>query len=294
MKDCIRNFFAIIAVAALGLGVYNFLKQPATLGTAEDVGSKVFDRVISRGELRVGYLIMPPYMSRQAASDSMSGIFADVVEEMGRRLNLKVNWVEEVNIATLSEGLDAGRYDMIGFPLWPSAERSKKVGFSIPLLYTTVGCYVRTDDRRFDQGLAAINSEQIRVSTIDGEMAESIAKSDFPMAQRVALPPLSDYSQLLLQVVSKKADVAFNNAKDARRFMARNPSQLRELGSEPVRVFPECFVLPLGDVKFQSMIDVTVRELIENGFLIKALMRNGEDPQDYFMPARPYRGGVSK
>jgi polar amino acid transport system substrate-binding protein len=249
-----------------------------------------YDRVIRSGELRVGYLILPPVLSKNTASGQLSGISYDFTEEMGRRLGLKVRWIEEVSLATLSTGLDSGRLDMIAFPLWRSAARAKNVAFSVPLYYTTVGIYVREDDNRFDSDVLLINSPDVRISGMDGELAADIARTDFPKAKLDLLPQFSDYSQMLLEIATRKADVTFFDRVFGKRFMRQNPGKIKDVsGDNPIRVFAECLILPLGDTKFLSMINASVAELVENGNLDRIFEQNGEDPREYYRVAIPYR-----
>ena len=56
---------------------------------------------------------------------------------------------------------------------------------------------------------SVINSPQVRVATIDGELAETIAQTDFPKAQRVGQPQMAEITTMLLNVKENKADVAF-------------------------------------------------------------------------------------
>jgi ABC-type amino acid transport substrate-binding protein len=250
----------------------------------------VMERVSHSGELRVGYLIEPPYLSKGGSPDGVSGIFYDVMQTMGEHLGLRVRWVEEVSLATLATGLDTGRYDMIAFSLWRNAGRAKNVAFSTPLFYSTLGIYVRANDNRFDQNRQAINNHGIRVASMDGELAGEIARNEFPLATVSALPQLSDYSQMLLEVVSGKADVTFFNRVLGSRFMRQNPGQLRDIsGSTPIRVYAECFLLPLRDPAFKSMIDASLLEMIENGDIDRAFRKNGENPDEYYRPIVPYR-----
>jgi len=250
----------------------------------------VMERVLQSGELRVGYLLEPPYLSKDGSPDGSSGIFYDVTKTMGEHLGLKVRWVEEVSLATLATGLDTGRYDMIAFSLWRNAGRAKNVAFSTPLFYSTLGIYVRASDNRFDLDRRAINNRGIRVASMDGELAGDIARTEFPLAAVSALPQLSDYSQMLLEVVNGKADVTFFNRVLGSRFMRQNPGQLRDIsGSTPIRVYAECFLLPLRDPAFKSMIDASLSEMIENGDVDRAFRKNGENPEEYYRPIVPYR-----
>ena len=284
-----RIALVIMLGLSLALGSYNtwrlhFRQSPQT------IDQQAYSRVMERSELRVGYLVLPPYLNKDASSGKLSGIFYDVTEELGKRLELRVVWVEEANLATLSAGIDSGRYDLIAFPLWRSAARAKNVAFSTPLFYSLVGTYVREGDTRFDMGLDKLNDPSITVSAIDGELAATIAATDFPKARINSLPNLSDYSQLLLEVATGKADVTFFNRVVARRYIRNNPGKVREVPlGRPVRVFAECLILPIGDVKLQHMINASLLEMIENGAIERIFAQHGEDPKDYFFPITPYR-----
>jgi ABC-type amino acid transport substrate-binding protein len=209
---------------------------------------------------------------------------------MARRLGVKLIWVEEVGLPVIAEGLRQQRFDLVMLPLWRSAERAKAMGFSVPIFYSTVGVYVRAGDSRFDANRAAINDPKVTVAAIDGEMAGEIARSDFPLAKINSLPQLTDYSQLMMQVASRKADITFFSSVQARRFIKQNPGAIKDItGNAPIRVYAECLILPIGDGSFRSMIDATLTEMIENGAIDKAFARNGEDPNEYYRPAFPFR-----
>ena len=285
---------AVVAIAAFLLSLWNFTAQrspslAAGTGQSSPEVSRL-ERLAKTNTLRVGYLIFPPYLSKDTASGKLSGIFYDVTEKLGGNLGVKVEWVEEVSLSALSLGFKANRFDMIAFPLWRSAARAKAVSFSVPLFYSTVGAYVRADDNRFDKDLSLLNSADIKVAAIDGELAEAIAKSDFPKAAVQSMQQQVDYSQLLLEVSSRKADVTFFNRVFGQRYLQKNPGSIKDLsGERPIRVFAECFILPIGDAEFNSTINAALLELIENGGVEDAFRKNGENPAEYYRTALPYR-----
>ncbi len=61
------------------------------------------------------------------------------------------------------------------------------------------------------------------IGTIDDATAEQIANEDFPKSKCLALPQLSDFSQLLNNIVTGKADVTFTEPADAIAFQKHNP-----------------------------------------------------------------------
>ena len=250
---------------------------------------KVYERVISSGELKVAYIVFPPYIVKDSSTGKLSGIFYNLTEELGKSLSLKINWVEEVNLNNISVGFEGSRYDMIATPLWRNGGRARVVDFSIPLFYSTVGVYVRKNDNRFDKSLEPINSPDIKIAAIDGELAGEIAKTDFPKAMVNSLPVLVDYSQLLLEVATGKSDVTFYNQLIADRYLKKNPDKLKKVGESPIRIFAECFVFPHGEFAFTAMLNSALLELIENGGLDRAFRQAGENPSEYYRRAFPYR-----
>jgi ABC-type amino acid transport substrate-binding protein len=287
VRQGLTLLLSIVAICVAAFAVFGSQK-PAETGTA--VANSRLDQVVKSGNLRVGYLVFPPYISKNAQTGEITGVFATLTEDLAKNLGVKVVWVEEVSLSSLAVSFQADRIDMIATPLWRSGDRAKTVDFSTPLFYSVVGTYVRAGDTRFDTDLGKLNANGIRVAALDGEMAGEIAKSDFPLATVQSLPQLTDYSQMLLEIASKKSDVTFYNRLFANRYMSANPGKIRELTPDrPIRVFAECFVLPIGDPKFASLINNGLLELLDNGGLERALRLNGEKPEEYFLRAPPYR-----
>lgn len=279
--------FLIVTFLLAALGFYVALTNSSLHSLSS---TPVYDRVIRSRELRVGYLIEPPYLMKDTASGKLSGVFYDFTEEMGRRLGLKVVWVEEANLANLAAGFEGSRYDMLAFPLWRNSSRGVSFGFSAPLYYTPVGIYVRADDARFDRNLRSIDDSSVNIAGIDGELAFDIARSDFPRASRISLPQYSDYSQMLLDIAARKADVTFFDRVLADRFIARNPGKIKEIsGGRPIRLYADCFLLPASDFRFQGMINASIEDLVENRVLDGLFSKYGETPEQYYRVAIPYR-----
>src|ERR1041384_6340251 len=90
-----------------------------------------YDRVTTSGKIRVGYVPYPPGLIKDPNTKQISGIFAEVLEEAARNLELKVEWAEEVGWGTMLEGLKANRYDLIGSPVWPLSQRAKLADFTV-------------------------------------------------------------------------------------------------------------------------------------------------------------------
>jgi polar amino acid transport system substrate-binding protein len=251
--------------------------------------SAVYERVMQQGKIRCGYVIYDPGCLKDPNTGKLSGIGIDTLEMVAKNLGLKVEWTEEVGYGSMIEGLQSNRYDVVATPLWTNANRARLVDFSKPLFYSPVFVYVKAGDRRFNaNNWHMLNSPQYSVSTIDGETAEIIAREEVPNAKKVSLPQLADFSQLLLNVSSGKADATFTEPAGAAAFIKNNPKAVQTIG-KPVRVFPNCWVFRRGQMEFKNMIDTALDQLINSGAVDKIIRKYEPAPHALYRVALPYQ-----
>jgi cystine transport system substrate-binding protein len=251
----------------------------------------VFQRVTANKVIRCGYVTYAPYCIKDTGTGAMSGIFVDALTEIGRRLELKIDWVEEVGYGTLFEGLDSGRYDIIGSGLWRNSSRGKRGSFSLPLFYNGLRVWIRADENRL-KTLNDLTASHVRIAVQDAAVEDLIAKTDFPQAQRVAIPQLNPWTDNLLNITSGKADVTFAELAVILPFLKKNPGTLKELVLDrPIRVFATSFAFKLGESEFQSMLDSAIEEILFDGTMENILRRYETAPGEYLRVAKPYEFG---
>jgi polar amino acid transport system substrate-binding protein len=250
----------------------------------------IYSRILASGKIRCGYVPYPPGLIKDPNTGEISGVFADAIKEAAANLGLKVEWAEEVGWGTMIQGLDSDRYDAICSPVWANSSRSKVADFTVPLFYSGIGAYVRADDTRFASALSKANSSEIRVATIDGEMSEIIASSQFARAQKVSLPQTASDSQLLLNIVDRKADITFVEPYIADLFLKTHPSSIKNLVPDhPVRVFGNTIMIKKGTYDLQSTLDVALGELINSGEIDRLLNQYTNGNKSFYPTALPYR-----
>lgn len=265
-----------------------FLTCPAIAQEKENV----FDRVMRTGTIRCAYVVWPPEFTIDPNTGEMSGIAYDLTMELARRLDLKVEWAEEVNFANMAEGLAADRYDMVCFSTYRQSARVKRADYTAAFYYSGTGVFVRTDDHRFDgKAYEVFNDPSVTISTIDGEMSQIIASGQFPKAKTFSIPQNSDFASLLLNVANKKADVTFANQIAAKRFRLSNPGLIRDIaGNKPLRVFSHGFVIKKGELVWGKTLDQVIAEMQDQGFIERTLQKYDEADNPVFFPvAKPYR-----
>ena len=235
----------------------------------------VYDRVQATGEIRASYAVYPPYFIQDANTGDLSGIFFEALNEVGGRLNLKVKWIEPVGWGEIFEGLNSNRHDIFGAGLWKNEERSKVGDFSLPLFCNSIKIYGRPNETRF-KARTDINRPEVRISVQDGEATSYIAASDYPKAQQVSITQLNPWTDVLLNVISGKADVTFAEPSTINRFLDKNPGQLKNLlPEEHIRLFANAYALKLGEPKFKKMLNAALEEIRKDGTL-EAILRKYE------------------
>jgi ABC-type amino acid transport substrate-binding protein len=250
----------------------------------------VATRVKAAGKLRAGYIPVEPAVMKDPNTGKLSGIFVETLEEIARRLDVKLEFTEEVGWDTMIAGLNSDRYDIVCAQIWPDAKRAREAAFTAPLYYIGVGVYTRVADHRFDKDLSKINSKDVRISMIDGSTADVIAGQDFPVATKVALPGSADSTQTYLEVATNKADVTFTYTSNAEKYIRKNPGSIRNLlPTNPLRVFSNTYLVKPGQYHFMTMVNTAIEELHGSGQIEKLIRKYEAVPGELLRVNQPFR-----
>ncbi len=276
---------ALCGIAGGQIGLWLMKSEPEGLPKKETA----YERVIRTQTLRCGYVMHPPHVAKDPTTGKLSGAIVDILNEAGRLLNIKVDWTEEVGWGNSVESLQSGRVDAICTDYWMNPVEGRYVGYSMPLYYETVVAYGRADDRRFIRNLDAVNDISVTVSATDGSINGIIAQQDFPMAKISWLPNMTADLQVLTEVESGKADIAFVPVQDGLRYAQANPGKLINLTPDrPLRAFPVTIALPQSDTALKTMLDSAFVQMLYGRFVDKTLDKHGMPADAVFRVARPY------
>jgi len=261
---------------AMIVGIASALIAVALLRTANWTGTTElrlasqpgFDRVMKTRTLhcatssRAGYVILDPYHNINRS------IAHDIVEQMGRILELDIEWADEVPIKQAVAKLTDGSADALCSPLWPDGPRADTLDFTAPIDYMPLYAYARAEDARFDGNLSKINDADVTIAAIEGGEAKTIATEDFPKATQYSLTDVIDEPHLFLAVTTKKADIAFSDPFTADDFIKNNPSTLKQVANAPpLRVFGESFATAKGETKLRDTLNVALTQMQQSGFI---------------------------
>lgn len=238
-----------------------------------------YARVIRTGALRCGYAIFAPFMTQNPNTGGKAGISYDYVESLGRALNIKVEWAEEMGWGDFPAALESRRIDAFCTGVWPTAARALRIDFVRPIVYQPIYAYVRATDRRFDNNLNALNAASTTLVTMDGEMSALIAAADFPHAHRFDIPQLSTIPELLEGVATGKGDVTFTDVLTAADYHAHNPGKIRRVETPaPLRIFGVSLAIAHGQDELRRMLDIATEEMLLDGQMEKIIAAHEPKP----------------
>ncbi|MDR3425367.1 MAG: transporter substrate-binding domain-containing protein [Alphaproteobacteria bacterium] len=229
------------------------------------------EQVKRTGVLRCGYYISPPYLMKDPNTGKMSGVMADLLGEMGRQLNLKIDWVAEIGTGNMISDLNMNRYDAMCSIAGEMPGRAREGDFVGPITYLPVYLFVRKDDSRFDNNYARANNPDVTMATMDGEFSAIGASENFPAAHTAAVPQLSSVTDLYVMVATKKADAVVEDQGSFAEYDASNPGVLRRAEGAPVRVLDIGMMIPANEPAFKAMLNTTLGYLRDSGFVDKTL-----------------------
>jgi polar amino acid transport system substrate-binding protein len=254
-----------------------------------------YDQIIDSGKIRAAYINYPPGCVVDSKTGQISGIFVEILQEIGRKAKLEVVLTEEVGYATMIQGLESKRYDIVASPVWANTARGKLTTFSVPVYYSAFGIWVRADETRFsaDDKWESINKPDVRIAALDGSFTTSVAKVQFPNAQLISHPDMSSPAELFLDVVSGKADIFLAEPEKGIDYLKSNPGTIKNIAVDPpLRIFPNVFLMPKNEFQIKNMIDAGILELQISGYLDDLLRKYDRGPDVYYRVTKPYEAPV--
>ncbi|MDP9195994.1 MAG: transporter substrate-binding domain-containing protein [Pseudomonadota bacterium] len=258
---------------------------------AQEKKESVYDRVMRTGTIRCGYFSWYPAVIKDPVTGEFKGIVYEYMSALGRALNLKIDWVEEIGLGDYPAALESGRIDAMCAGVWITSERARDSDFVKPLFYLALYPYVRADDHRFDADINIINNSQYRMAVLDGGVTETIRWHLFPQARAVVLPQLTSPAELFAILAQGKADMLIYDRFTFGEFDKNNPGKLRQLSTTPVKIYPNAVPVKRGEEEFRRMLDHATDELFLTGTLDKIIDRHEKYPGTFLRVVKPYGVG---
>lgn len=255
----------------------------------DTIKESVYDRVMASNTIRCGYATWPPSFSKDPQTGEMSGYSYDVMNAVGKKLGIKIDWVEETGWGTAEQSILNHRIDMMCVDVCLDANRTKRAWHSTPFTHNPIYTFVRKDDARFDKDKSALNKASATIAIIPNTILDYAAQESYPKAIPLDVNDLAGNIDVIMAVNTKKADASFNNVYSIEQFNKNNKDHQIKIVGEPVRYCHGGFLLPQGDMNLKEMIDSAIYELNGTGKLREILAKSSpDDGKHWKAPALPY------
>lgn len=286
----IHLVFIVLLSAVISTGVAHFTNDYTGGNTPSELPLKEtrLDRIKRTGVLHCGYQLWPPVLARDMNTGKMSGFFADLMDEIGKQLSLKIEWTTEIIPGQMFTDLNLGRYDMACMAYFVTPGRVREGSLSTPLFYWPTYLYAREGDTRFERAYEKANDHGVSFAALDGEFSSIGAHEHFPKAKIVAVPQLSSSADMLNMVATHKADLVLTEPMTYLEYSKKNPGSIHQVAGNPVFVGASTMALPAKEPDLKEAIDGTLFYLQSLGYIDKLLTQYEEPGIKFLRAAPPY------
>ena len=284
-----KSLGTVILASALCAGLVTLALRPAEQANSNK-SETTLDRIARTRTVRCAYLVAPPELIRDPNTGAFSGIGPDIWAEIARRLNLRIEWTEEVNFVTMPEGLNKGRYDAFCLSAYRWPPSLTEVAYTSPLFYSVTGIYVRAGSAiAKETDPEKLNRSDLTVAAIDGEASGFIQQGQFPKTKTLSLPQSSDLSLALESVADGKADMTFANPLMIMPYMLAHPDKVVKLDTPAVGMQSHGFGVSKNELAWRQTVDNVVQDMLADGTMDKILSRYETVPHSLIRVASPLR-----
>ncbi len=275
----IKRPFPLVATLALAVAlVALFLSMAKVSPNGEPTNGSTIAVINKSKILRVGYEGYPPYVVKDPATGKLSGFSVDLAEMIAGETGWKVQWIQ-TSPDTKIPDLQVGKFDVMTEPIFRTIPRATQVSFSRAyMFFGDAAAIVRKGEQRF-QTIDDLNSPNVTVVVRQGYTDQTFATNNLPKATLKVLK-VDDVSQLFLEVISGKADVALSDLAQVRAFASVHVKDVEARFVDPAPSYiPAGLMLRQGDFAFYNFLNSALDYLEANGDLARLNRKYGLSPE---------------
>jgi ABC-type amino acid transport substrate-binding protein len=235
--------------------------------------TSTLDKITASSRAKVGYLVFPPTITKNATTKELGGHNVDTIKEIAKVNKWELEFIE-TDWAGFTAGLDAGRFDISIVPTFVTIPRALAVYFTKPMFFAGNSAVIRANETRFTN-LASIDKLGVTVAVTQGEAGDEYAKANFKNAKVTAFPG-GDQALAFQAVVSNRADIALGDAFATAQFTKANAAKAKDLfANKPYNLTPVSWAVKKGDDKMLNFLNSSLESLEYQGRLREFEQKSG-------------------
>jgi len=237
----------------------------AVASTATAKPSATTPKLNKPGTLTVGMTLQfKPQMYLNAAGKP-AGYDVILLKALAKQMGVKLD-IKNLDFNGLIPGLVAKKFDMVSVGLSATPERRKSISFSRPYVpYAQILAAAKSDTT--PATIAAWNSSDKTITSLQGSTAEALVKKTFPNATSSSFP---DQNAAFLQVATGRASGIVVENYLLAQFNKSNGNKLVEVGfSRPLQVQYGAYAVQKGNGTLVRTLNRFICSVQGNGQLAK-------------------------
>lgn len=260
-------FLAGPRLAVVGLLLVSLVSSGCSRPPASGQGQQPVDRlgeIVTRGELRVGYLVWDPCVIRERPGAPLAGIYPDMFAEIAKALGVKLSW-HETTLANFSAGLSAGQFDVFAGAVFVTIPRAAAVAYTDPVAFLGNSGVVASTGGLRPRAASDLNVSTVRIAVLQGQALEEFARRSFPNAQLVSIAG-GDLTAPLAAVSAGRADIGFMNSATVDRYVAEHPELTAVFtGGDQLEILPLAWAVRPSDQTLVNFLNAAIAYLDSTG-----------------------------
>lgn len=259
MKRVLSGITAVLIAGFVGMGPGDANAQSAAV-----------KRIDSQKTLRVGWAVWHPYVFRNPKTNQLEGISYDLVQEMGKAMGVKVEWVED-NWSTLPAGLQAHKFEITNL-MAITPPRAAVVGFSAPVTQHGLSLIAPQAEVAKTKSWQEWDRPGVKIAVTLGANSDMFVTEKFKRAEIVRLKTVPEN---VLALVSGRVH-AHASTIDALKSIQK---EHKDLGIVPgsFGASEVAFALPKGDAELEKRVNAYISKAKSSGRVDQLLQKYGLD-----------------
>jgi polar amino acid transport system substrate-binding protein len=252
-------------LAVLGLFLLSACATTATQTQLIPSPSPVIDRVMGKGELRVGTAGGMPPLNMTTSDGEIIGLEPDIAELMAEAMGVDLKLVP-MPFNELLPALDRGKVDMVMSSMTMLPERNLKVAFVGPYMVSGRSLLTRQETLASVRDGSEINSPNTRLVALKGSTSQLFVEKGLPKAQLVTT---EGYEEAIEMVIQEEADALVADYQYCLFAILRYPGEGLISLTRPLTHEPLGIALPPDDPLLVNWVSNYLNTLDESGTLDK-------------------------
>lgn len=221
------------------------------------------DRILKRGELRVGTSGSQPPFTMKSKEGQLMGYEIDIANLLADAMNLKFTFVAKP-FSELLPALEKGEIDVVMSGMTITPERNLKFTFAGP--YTVSGKSILAKSARLSalDEMGEINRPTIKVAALKGSTSQTFVEK---FAPEVKLIPTADYNTAVKMVLQDEADIMIADYPICVLSILRHPEAGLATLDAPLTIEPIGIALAKGAFQLHNLVENYLNALQIGGVL---------------------------